>query len=527
MQRLNPWASAAAQPPTIETDEIFPLHFLDNKMGQLLLVLSQTLLFHSVLDPTKLHDGLVRLVSNGDWRKLGGRLRKQPNGLLELHVPREFTAERPAVLFSAETLDMPISEHPVGGRLPRAAAETEEEGSSSSSSRGPSLHPGSTEFKEFSVGPGWCTKQDDYLCRDNPVLGIRVIVFADATVVSLVVPNVVAGALGLQSIFKAWSAALRDVNAIPPLLGAREDVIDSIGGEGQMAEPYALLPKELKGWGFVKFISRLVWNMFWRPTVGSRSICLPRQFVSRLREQCIREAEAAANKDEDGKPVFLSDGDVLTAWIMRFVVRARGGTRPALASNAVDLVGRIKSLRDTVADGGVYVQNLAGAAFTDIGVDLAINRPLGEVALAIRGSIQEQAMEAQMRALIGMYKADGLGQQKSLFGDPDAQLVIYSNWTMFDLFNACDFGAAVVKSPEAETSPSSKTGSDNDATTNTPPGKPAYMHLRSVEDSRFHRDAFFIMGKDLQGNYWTTAFVYPEDLAPLEEYMEQTWERIR
>ncbi|KAK7943960.1 lysr family regulatory protein [Apiospora aurea] len=483
MWSLNPWASAAAQPPTIKTNEIFPLHYLDNKMGRLSLVLSQTLLFHSVLDPTKLHDGLVRLVSN------------------------EFTAARPAVLFSAETLDMPISEHPVGGRLPRAEAATEE----GSSSRGPSLHPGSTEFKEFSVGPGWCTKQDDYLCRDDPVLGLRVIVFTDATVVSLVVPQVVAGALGFQSIFKAWSAALLDGNAIPPLLGVREDVIDSIGGEGQTMESCALLPKELKGWGFVKFISRLVWNMFWRPTVGSRSICLPRQFVSRLHEQCIREAEAAANKDEDGQPVFLSDGDVPDG-----VADALRGAR----------AGR-DSLRDTVADGGVYVQNLAGAAFTDIGVDLAMNRPLGEVALAIRGSIQEQATEAQMRALIGMYKADALGQQKSLFGDPEAQLVIYSNCTMFDLFNVCDFGVVVVKSSEAKTSPSSKTGSDNDATMNTPPGKPVYMHCRSVEDSRFHRDAFFIMGKDLQDNYWTTAFIYPEDFAPLEDHMEQTWERIR
>ncbi|KAK8044003.1 hypothetical protein PG993_004027 [Apiospora rasikravindrae] len=505
MQRLNPWAGASSQPPTIDTDEIFPLHLLDNKIRTLELVLSQTLLFSSVLDATKLHDGLVKLVSNGDWRKLGGRLRKQPNGLLELHVPKEFTLERPAVLFSAETLDMPISEHPLGGRLPQV---TEKSG-------GPSLHPGSTEFKEFSTAPSWCTKQDDYLCRDDPVLGLRVIVFADATIVSLVVPHVVAGALGIQSIFKAWSAALRNGNAIPRLLGAREDVIVSIG-ESPKTEPWVLLPKEMKGWGLAKFVSRLLWNIYWRPTVGSRSICLPRQFVSRLREQCIREAEAA---NKGGEPVILGDGDVLTAWLMSFVVRARGGTRPALATNAVDLVGRIKSLRDTVADGGgVYVQNLAGAAFTDIGVDLAMNRPLGEVARAIRASIQEQVTEEQIRAQIRMYKAGvGLEQRNSLFGDPDAQLLVYSNWTMFDLFNACDFGAAVVKPP--------KPSSEGAAT--TPPGKPVYLHCRSVEDSRFQRDAFVITGKDLLGNYWVTAFIYPEDFAPFEEYIAQTWERIR
>lgn len=416
-------------------------------------------------------------------------------------------------------MDMPIGEHPLASRLPRVTATENGEG--------PSLHSGSTEFKELSIVPGWCTKQDDYLSRDDPVLGLRVIVFADATIVSLTVPHVVVGALGFQSIFLAWSAALRDGGAaIPPMLGARQDFLDSIGGEVegrevQSTEPYILEPKEMKGLGMAKFALRLLWNVFWRPTIGSRSICLPREFVSRLREKCIQEAEAAS---KDGKPVFLSDGDVLTAWTTSFVVRARGGTRPAVAMNAVDLVSRVKSLRD--APDGVYVQNLAGGAFTDIGVDLAMNRPLGEVAHAIRASIQEQVTDAQIRAQLCRFKAIGLGQRDSLFGDPDAQLLIYSNWTKFDLFNACDFGPAVVKSLETETSPSPK-NSNAGATTTTPLGKPAYMHCGSVEDSRFQRDCFVITGKDLRGNYWMTVFLYPEDFAPFEEYVEQTWKEIR
>ncbi|KAK7992577.1 hypothetical protein PG988_001371 [Apiospora saccharicola] len=268
--------------------------------------------------------------------------------------------------------------------------------------------------------------------------------------------------------------------------------------------------------GMAKFASRLIWNVFWRPTIGSRSICLPRDFVSRLREKCVQEAEAA---NKDGKPVFLSDGDVLTAWTTSFVVRARGGTRPALAMNAVDLVSRVKSLRE--AADGVYVENLAGGAFTDIGVDLAMNRPLGEVAHAIRASIQEQVTEEQILAQLRRYKAKGLGQRDSLFGNPEAQLLIYSNWTKFDLFNACDFGPAVVESSlETETSSAN-------ATAMTPSGKPVYMHCSSVEENRFQRDCFVITGKDLRGNYWMTAFLYPEDFAPFEEYIEQTWKEIR
>ncbi|KAK7992578.1 hypothetical protein PG988_001372 [Apiospora saccharicola] len=235
MQSLNPLRGGPTQPPTIESDEIFKLHFMDNQMSPREIVLSQALLFSSVLDATKLHDGLVKLVSSGDWRKLGGRLRKQRDGLLELHVPTEFTAERPAVLFRAETMDMPIGQHPLAARLARAATVAAEGG-------GPSLHPGTTEFKELSLVPGWCTKQDDYLSCDDPVLGLRVILFADATIVSLTIPHVVVGALGFQSIFLAWSAALRDDGvAIPPLLGAQHDFFDSIDEEDEGGRRQSLI----------------------------------------------------------------------------------------------------------------------------------------------------------------------------------------------------------------------------------------------------------------------------------------------
>lgn len=63
--------------PVVDTDEIFPLYFLDNLQAGRLLVLCETFKFNDVLDPEKLHDGLVKLIQFGDWRKLGGRLRKK------------------------------------------------------------------------------------------------------------------------------------------------------------------------------------------------------------------------------------------------------------------------------------------------------------------------------------------------------------------------------------------------------------------------------------------------------------------
>lgn len=125
-----------------------------------------------------------------------------------------------------------------------------------------------------------------------------------------------------------------------------------------------------------------------------------------------------------------------------------------------------------------------------------MNRPLGEAAQVIRSSIQEQVTDEEIRAQMRMLKERGLGQRDPLYGNPDAQFLIYSNWAKFDLFNACDFSPAVIipqEGPESEVTPSTS-GVDTGVAT-TPPGKPVYMHSGCVVDSRFQRDCFVITGK--------------------------------
>jgi hypothetical protein len=58
-----------------ESDEIFPLHLMDQQHSIRELVMSYTFRYNDVLNPEMLHDSLVKLLGMGDWRKLGGRLR--------------------------------------------------------------------------------------------------------------------------------------------------------------------------------------------------------------------------------------------------------------------------------------------------------------------------------------------------------------------------------------------------------------------------------------------------------------------
>lgn len=75
MRALKPLFNSPAQYPIVETDEIYPLYFLDNLASGRDHILSETLRFNQVLDAAKLHDGLSKLIQHGYWRKLGGRLR--------------------------------------------------------------------------------------------------------------------------------------------------------------------------------------------------------------------------------------------------------------------------------------------------------------------------------------------------------------------------------------------------------------------------------------------------------------------
>ena len=61
--------------PTNETDDVYPLHMLDDTQTLRPIIVGWTLHFNDVLDPDELRSSLCRLLEIGDWRKLGGRLR--------------------------------------------------------------------------------------------------------------------------------------------------------------------------------------------------------------------------------------------------------------------------------------------------------------------------------------------------------------------------------------------------------------------------------------------------------------------
>lgn len=69
------WRMLGKTPQKVETDDVYPLHMLDDTKTLRGIVVTWTLRFDDVLDADTLRDSLSRLLEIGDWRKLGGRLR--------------------------------------------------------------------------------------------------------------------------------------------------------------------------------------------------------------------------------------------------------------------------------------------------------------------------------------------------------------------------------------------------------------------------------------------------------------------
>ncbi|KAH7094420.1 hypothetical protein FB567DRAFT_3133 [Paraphoma chrysanthemicola] len=484
--RLLKGAPAQAPGPTFDDDEIFPVGMLDGTKTLRNIVVTWTLRFNDVLDADLLHSSLSRLLETGDWRKAGGRLRLKDDGSLEIYVPKTFTAERPVISHSRQTFDTTIEQHPLAKDLPIAT-------------EAPSLHANSRDFQTFAIAPDAPTQLDDFLAGDVPLLSLQISSFNNATLVGLSYPHLLMDVMGQQALVRSWSLLLagRETD-IPRLLGAREDIIAQIANEA-VEEEYLLKKQQLKGWSLATFGMRFAWDMLMNRVVETRTIYLPKSAMTKL---TLRARESIPKEKNSLEAPFISEGDVLTAWGIRALALSLPQPRPITALHALNARFRFKTLIDAP---GIYMQNLAVAAFAFIPADVA-RGPLGPIALANREHLMAQATEPQIRASLRELRQQAgngpVDPATMLYSDPNAVLMPLTNWTKADFFNVVDFSPAVLKSGSGK------------------PGALVYHHASSTRASASERNILVVFGKDREGGYWLSGSLLPGAWMELEESLK-------
>jgi hypothetical protein len=338
------------------------------------------------------------------------------------------------------------------------------------------------------------------------MLSLHVTSFADATLVGLSWPHALMDVMGQSALLHAWSLVLAGRESeVPKLLGTHEDaVVAALEAPSAPIEEFKLGAKRLAGTSMLWFGARFGWDLLTSKTVETRTICLPKKFVEELRQQATAELTAEHGRDE--KDIFISEGDALTAWALRSVALSSPQPRPVTALHALNMRFRLPSLTNA---GGVYVRNMAIAACTFLSPETATGG-LGPIALENRRHLTEQSTEPQVLAFMReLCYNSALGADPShVFGDPNAILVPFTNWTKAEFTKIVDFGPAVAD------------GKEKGGSRKNPPGSLTYHHVQSLRSSPTERNIFVILGKDHGENYWVMATLHPPAWEVLEKSLE-------
>ncbi|KAK8135025.1 Transcriptional regulator sdnM [Apiospora sp. TS-2023a] len=494
-------------------DKMIPVNYWDHSYTN--AVTNFMLRFDHQLDAGKLRGSLEKLLSRPDgWRRLGGRLRRNAAGRSAYHVPPRYTERRPAISYHHESHDMRILQHPLGSRVPGAA--------SGRKLQTPRILARGEDFVPLMRRPGDPACLGDYLRGDTPVLGLHVVSFKNATLVTLRGSHVLFDDIGRKAFLDAWSLTLqgRD-DDVAPLM--ERDPMAKLGAPTPRETEKATLPieeykhadKQLGPRQFLQLGLRQVLDRIshWRrrPVEEARIVCVPKPYMERLKKAAFREwlgtpgnGSFVAEHDEEEatapspRHMFLSDGDILCAWWTRHILAARLPPNTSQTVSVMNMLG----LRDLLVQSGIVPgaerkSVMLGNAMVGVPAFFLASqlqqKSLGEVAGNLRQAIQELGSWPQVEALLKLQRAsrDKKDRHAVLFGDGGMHMVACTNWLKARFFDV-DFSAAIIPSAEME-----KPGS-------TPVAKPTnvQMHMTTENTPASLMSPFVILGKDEYGNYW-------------------------
>ncbi|KAK7409049.1 hypothetical protein QQX98_008753 [Neonectria punicea] len=482
---VNLFGLGAAAPSKVSSDRVVPLYFFDDTPVWRSFIMYSMFVFDDVLDTEKLRNALEQLVRMKGWQKLGARLRRDEKGALEYHIPAKFTDDRPAITYTHVQLEMSKADHLVAGQIPKPSER-------------PSTVGDPDNLLCLMHSEGSPRKLDDYINADIPQLGLHTVSFNNATVVSIYWPHTAFDAMGKSALMKAWSLVLQGrQDEILPLCGVDSDPLEEIGRHP--TEVHKLADHQLSALGMVRYGLNHLVEFGFRGN-ETRVVFVPAAFLKGLRDEAIRELSV---DNTNGEELFLSEGDVLCAWSTRIAIAhlPPDSDTNVVLFNAYSLRSTLN--KDLLPANTSYLSNATGFIHVPLTIKEINTKPVSYIASRIRQCISEYGTREQIKAFMAMVRESRL-RTPLFFGDSSMHMVTYSNWTKAELFET-DFSAAVVKAD------------DSLKLTGHLPGKPTY--IQNCQYGLTLPNAFPIIGKDSQGNYWMSGYLNKGNLDKIDQIL--------
>ncbi|USP73357.1 uncharacterized protein yc1106_00631 [Curvularia clavata] len=509
-------------PRHIPTDSVIPLHRQDDTFQNRNLSVEFTMRFDDVLDAQQLADSLWKLLEKPGWRKLGARLRlNKSTDRLEYHIPTQYTKERPPINFTQNSYDMRLEEHHIGRRFPKVDDGDRIQAFDVLDS----LH-------ELTQTENSTAVLADWIYSDKAQLGLHIVNFQDATLVTLTWLHALLDGMGRRALLNAWVAVLegRD-DDVPEFWGYDFDPLEDLGAplkddarsienspaSKEKQHRFWMATQGIKTWllrllSFKSAFAYLYSRIFGSSQInGGRMIYMPPSYMTRLRTEAMRDlasldsSQITYNTSSPANPKpFLSDGDIISAWLVQRLAVSDLKLLKSPPSRPVQIIN-VLGMRDILSTATAkykvlipkdkaYIGNCTAGIITQLGLKQFLDLPLGHLAARLRKDLVEQGTRDVVEE---RQRANRTSQQTSA-SPPNASMAparfVISNWAKGKFFET-DFSAAIVP------------GKGPSTNSRVARGKPTYIHAYAT-DARVNSNEAVLgsigncVGKDARGGYW-------------------------
>ncbi|TFK49875.1 hypothetical protein OE88DRAFT_1646269 [Heliocybe sulcata] len=475
--------------PQLQQDEIIPLFAMDLFKFAQAFTGSFKYVINGALDTSVLTRACDELISRGNWRKMGARIRKNEAGTLEWHVPRQYTKDRPAYRLTTYTYDSPSA---AGLHIPAAT----EHAPSIQSDLGP---------EHIFVHPGTPITMADYLDPeyDRPCFNLHVTTFRDNSVTCLGItfPHIFCDGAGIAQFLMSWVRLVNDINAPTATLhGYDTDPFAPLEHAFDFSnEPVYVRTKEAE-------MQEVMYNMrlqeeFEKHPKETRTVYVPPGMVKQLHQDALLELKQRRAAGED-VPEYLSDQGIIIAWWIKSVF----GDKTDDTTPLITLVGSSlrKSLKELFPKNTIYVHN-ATLAFASSPVPLSAMHTLTPASLAIAA---RSAMLAQTKDTETLKRAVALKLWSNRVSSAPVSAAAAATWHFTTTWKdaAClewDWSGALLQRDRGEIQDG------------RPGGTRAYSGALILNSPFPARGLLTILAKTREGGYWLQPCLRKDDWAKL------------
>ncbi|KAK2041014.1 hypothetical protein LZ31DRAFT_603027 [Colletotrichum somersetense] len=487
---LKFFSSTSPTPPREPTDCVVPVDYFDDTLLFRTFVMYTVFVFPEVLDTQKLHGSLESVVRRPGWNKLAARLRRNDQGELEHHIPQSFAQGRAVISYEHVNCgNVEIAYHPVGSRIPRPPSDGK-----------PAVVGNPDDLHELIHGANTPRGLKDYLYSDRSELGLRIVSFKDSTIIVLHWIHLAFDAVAKRSLLEAWSLALDGkYDEIPEPLLPNSYPLEALG---KTNPPHVLAHRRMSVFGTTLWVLRNIYRLaFCRKE--HRMVCVPAEFLAKLKEKALKENDVRGPEDErtlslSREEQFLSDGDVLLAWITRLSLSNFPEDSKRLVAVQQAYQWR-PVLKDLLPSGKPFLCNCVGFLITIMSVRDIMKKPLGHLASAIRRSITEQGTREQVEAYSSLVRQDPSTKSPPFFGSSSMQLLMFSNWQKAKIYGF-DLSAAAAQPRKTPLLPS---------------------YVQTTQGPYNFTDGIIVVGKDEHENYWLSGYKVQGEWSAMERMMRR------